>query len=174
METLICNDSIYYSMTKLSVSLIDEISDLAGRGWSPEAICIKLVIGRDAFRNWGKYGWEILEENENDEELAIRSIDEDASRRDRHTMKLYVKFVCRVQEAIGQQVGEIEEVVYEGAKRDSKMAIQWLGVRHPTGAWTKKEAPAVVIETHPIKQIVIHEPAQLEESNAVLVEHSDD
>lgn len=144
-------------MTKLSILLIDQISELAERGWSPESICIKLVISDSAFRNWGKWGWEILAENENDEELAIRSIDEDASRRDRQTMKLYVRFVCKVQEAIGQQLGDIEEVAYAGAMSDSKSAMQWLGVRHQS-VWAKKEIPAVVIETHPIKKIVVHKP----------------
>ena len=146
-----------YTVTKLSLSLIDEVSDLAERGWSPESICIKLVISESAFRNWGKWGWEILDENENDEELAIRSIDEDASRRDRQTMKLYVRFVCKVQEAIGQQLGDIEEVAYAGAMNDPKSAMQWLGVRHQR-VWAKKEMPAVVIETHPIKKIVVHKP----------------
>ena len=118
--TLIYNANACYTVTKLSILLIDQISDLAGRGWSPESICIKLVISESAFRNWVKWGWEILDENENDEELAIRSIDEDASRRDRQTMKLYVRFVCKVQAAIGQQMGDIEEVAYAGAMNDPK------------------------------------------------------
>jgi hypothetical protein len=162
-------------VTRLSKDLIDKIAVLAGRGWSPEAICIKHVISESAFRNWGKWGWEILEENENDEELAIRSIEEDASRRDRQTMKLYVKFVCRVQEAIGQQVGEIEEVAYAGAQHDSKAAMQWLGLRAPK-TWAKKDAPAVVIETHPIKQIVIHsgDVQQIEEHRPAELEGADD
>jgi hypothetical protein len=172
METLICNAVACYNVTRLSKDLIDKIAVLAGRGWSPEAICIKYVISESAFRNWGKWGWEILEENENDEELAIRSVEEDASRRDRQMMKLYVKFVCTVQEAIGQQVGEIEEVAYAGAMSDPKAAMQWLGIRH-SAAWQKKEAPAVVIETHPIKQIIIHEPMQLEEGNTTEAEYID-
>lgn len=162
-------------MTRLSKDLIDKIAVLAGRGWSPEAICIKHVISESAFRNWGKWGWEILEENENDEELAIRSIEEDASRRDRQMMKLYVKFVCTVQEAIGKQVGEIEEVAYIGARDDPKAAMQWLGIRaHKT--WGKKSEVAVKIDSHQIKQVIIHNEdvaPRLEECTSTEAEYLD-
>ena len=67
--------------------------------------------------------------------------------------------MCTVQEAIGQQVGEIEEVAYAGARDDPKAAMQWLGIRaHKT--WGKKTEVAVTVETHPIKQIVMHSTTQ--------------
>ena len=163
-------------MTKLSKDLIDQISALAQDGWSPETICTRLVISESAFRNWGKWGWEILEENENDEELAIRSIEEDASRRDRQMMKLYVKFVCTVQRAIGQQVGEIEEIAYAGAKSDPKAAMQWLGIR-ASKTWQKKSEVAVVVDARPINRIVMHtanKTKQIEECAPTEAEFVDD
>jgi len=160
-------------MVKLDDRVIEKVTKLINRGWSAEAICSRLVISPDAFSNWARYGWDILAENENDEELALRAIREDAHPRDRHTLDLYVKFVCRVQEAIGQQIGDVEEVAYAGALDNSKAAMQWLGVR-ARKTWGKNDTPLVNIETHPIKQIVIHneDVQQIKENNPVEAEHT--
>ena len=154
-------------MVKLDERLIEKTVELVNRGWSAEAICRKLVVNPTAFANWARWGWDILAENENDEQLALRAIREDASRRDKHTFDLYVKFTCRVQAAIGEQVGQVEEVAYSGAMNDSKAAMQWLGIRaHKT--WGKKDAPLVKIESHPIKQIVVHSHKEIEPSEEVI------
>ena len=42
-----------------------------------------------------------------------------------------------------------------GALEDAKSAISWLERRAPN-QWGKPIAPPIVVETHPIKQIVIH------------------
>lgn len=162
-------------MAKLSNELIKNIVELADRGWSSEAICTKLVINPNTFSNWAKWGREVLEEEDEDENLAIRNIREGASRRDKQFLILCVKLVCRVQEAVGNQIGAVEEVAYEGALNSSKDAMNWLGIRAPK-TWGKKSEVNMTLETRPIKQIVIHAGdniRQIEDGNTEEAEFED-
>lgn len=165
-------------MTRLGDSLTKKISDLIRRGWSKQSVCAKTGISISSFDNWGKKGNEMLENNGFSKEDTLHNIknNEFLSKSDRISLTHQVNFACEVQRAVGEQIGSIEESAYNGALEDPKSAIAWLERRVPK-QWAKQLAPPVVVETHPIKQIVIHsgeeEPKQLVEPDSVEAEFED-
>lgn len=144
-------------MTRLGDALTKKISKLLRRGWSKQSVCAKTGISTSSFDNWGKKGREMLEKHEYCKEDAIIDIKTNTclSESDRRSLTHQVNFAFCIQKAVGEQVGLVEETAYLGALEDSKSAIAWLE-RRASGQWSKPIAPPVVVETHPIKQIIIH------------------
>lgn len=165
-------------MTRLGDALTKKISALIRKGWSKQSVCAKVGISISSFDNWGKKGNEILENNEYCKEDAIIDIKTNKclSESDRRSLTNQVNFAFCVQKAVGEQVGAIEETAYMGALEDAKSAISWLERRAPN-QWGKPIAPAVVVETHPIKQIVMHsnksDVKKLTEPDSIEAEYED-
>ena len=165
-------------MTRLGDALTRKISVLIRKGWSKQSVCAKVGISISSFDNWGKKGREILENNEYCKEDAIIDIKTNKclSESDRRSLTNQVNFAFCVQKAVGEQVGAIEETAYIGALEDAKSAISWLERRAPN-QWGKPIAPPVVVETHPIKQIIIHaiegDTKQLSAQTSIDAEYED-
>lgn len=166
-------------MTILSDSIIRNISELFKRGWSRPNVCAKTGISLSSFGKWWRRGTDILEQYDYDNVLAKKEIrkNKTLTRIDKKMMLMEMNFVCSVQEAVAEEFGKLEEVAYKGALNDDsgKTAIELLGRRRPK-TWAKQVAPPLVIESHPIKQIIIHgsgDVKQLEEPMAVEAEFED-
>lgn len=165
-------------MTRLGDPLTKRISDLIKKGWSKQSVCAKVGISTSSFDSWGRKGREMLDKHGYCKEDAIIDIktNECLSEADRKSLTRQVNFAFCVQKAVGEQVGLIEATAYAAAMDDGKAAIAWLERRAPK-QWAKQVAPPVVVETHPIKQIIIHagedDPKQLAEADAVDAEYED-
>ena len=165
-------------MTKLKESLIENMCELIRRGWTRENICRKVGISQSSYTAWRKNGEEILKQYDFDEILARKEIKKNKILRehDKQIMLIHLNFAVKTYEAFGDAYGLLEEVAYSGALNDEtgRTAIEVLQRRRPRD-WAKQVAPAVLIESHPIKQIIIHgsEPKQLVEPNSVEAEYED-
>lgn len=165
-------------MTRLGDPLTKRISELIKKGWSSQSVCAKVGISEGSFYNWGKDGNEFLEKYDWCKEDAIIAIktNECFTETDRRSLTRKVNFAFHVQQALGEQVGLVEEAAYLGAIEDGKSAIAWLE-RRASKQWSKPIAPPVIVETHPIKQIIIHagegDIKQLKESDSMDAEYED-
>lgn len=155
-------------MTRLSETVINKVCALIKKGWSTSNICGKVGISVSSFKIWKDAGINILDMYEFDERTARKSIRENEFLNyvDKRRMLLHLSFAVKVHDAEATSFGILEEQAYTGATNDDtgRMAIELLQRRKPH-LWAKQVAPAVMIESHPIKQIVIHgsEVKELEE-----------
>ena len=166
-------------MTRLGDPLTKKIADLIRRGWSKQSVCAKCGISISSFDTWGKKGNEFLDKFgwcKEDCIVAIKT-NESFTDTDRRAITRQINFAFQVQKAHGEQVGIIEEMAYQAALEDGKSAISWLERRAPN-QWGKPVAPPIVVETHPIKQIIIHagegDIKQLTTGDVVEAEYEDE
>ena len=165
-------------MTRLSEGVIKDFCELLKRGWTIQNVCGKTGVSVSSYKIWRNAGMDILEMYEYDERLAIRSINanEGLNHIDKKVMRLHVKFVINTLIAEAELYGELEEHAHIGAMSDDtgRLAVELLQRRRPKD-WAKQVAPAVMIESHPIRQIVIHgsDVKQLEEATSVEAEYED-
>jgi len=152
-------------MTKLKDSLTNRVCELIRRGWTKDNVCGKVGISISSFTAWRNNGTEILKQYDFDARLARREIKRNDILRatDKHIMLSHLNFAAKTLEAEATKYGALEEVAYNGAINDEtgRTAIEVLQRRRPV-EWAKQLAPALVIESHPIKQIIIHGSEQLE------------
>ena len=166
------------SMTRLSEVVIKDFCDLLKKGWTIKNVCGKTGVSVSSYKIWRDAGMDILEMYENDERLAIRAINANKGLNhvDKRTMRLHVKFLIKTVIAEAELYGELEEHAHTGALGDDtgRLAVDLLQRRRP-GDWAKQIAPAVMIESRPIKQIIIHgsEVKQLVEPTSVEAEYED-
>lgn len=165
-------------MSRLNPNLIKRVAEHIRLGWSKESICAKVGISNESWNAWVNRGKDIMAMHNNcpeDARAAIKA-NPDFTMEDKRMMPRHVDFYVAVRRATGEVVGAVEQVAYCDAMDGGKNTLTWLERRHPA-RWNAKQAPPVVINTQPIKQIIIHagdtEPEQIEEAQAVEAEYED-
>jgi len=164
-----------YIMTRICANLTKRICDHLREGGKRLSICAEVGISIDTWNNWLRDGRDILKKSGGDRDDALEMIRNcDIEEKEKKWMRKRLDFACFTTKAWGERNLVLEKMVHAGAMEDARLALEVLARTQPK-VWGKQVAPPIVIQSHPIRQIVIHssDPKLLEEPIATEAEFED-